>query len=85
MTRKDGLFGEKNTISYYPEKSKGRYVFEHTGKKILEKIFYDICDPSVKFFSYDEKDRLVQEGDLCYEYYHKNKANCIRMYPKKLY
>ena len=49
----------------------------------MEKIFYDICDPSVKFFSYDEKDRLVQEGNLYYEYYHKNKANCIRMYPEK--
>ena len=68
--------------SYYPEKSKGRYVFEYTGKIIMEKIFYDICDPSVKFFSYDEEDRLVQEGNLSYEYYHKNKANCIKMYPE---
>ena len=76
-------FWKENYESYYLEKSKGRYVFEHTGKIIMEKIFYDICDPSVKFFSYDEKDRLVQEGNLYYEYYHKNKANCMRMYPKK--
>ena len=76
-------FWKENYESYYLEKSKGRYVFEHTGKIIMEKIFYDICDPSVKFFSYDEKDRLVQEGNLYYEYYHKNKANCIRMYPEK--
>ena len=69
--------------SYYPEKSKGRYVFERNGKKIMEKIFYDICDPSVKFFSYDAEDRLVQKGNLYYEYYHKNKANCIRIYPEK--
>ena len=69
--------------SYYLEKSKGRYVFERNGKKIMEKIFYDICDPSVKFFSYDAEDRLVQKGNLCYEYYHKNKANCIRIYPEK--
>ena len=69
--------------SYYLEKSKGRYVFECNGKKIMEKIFYDICDPSVKFFSYDAEDRLVQKGNLCYEYYHKNKANCIRIYPEK--
>ena len=76
-------FWKENYESYYLEKSKGRYVFEHTGKIIMEKIFYDICDPSVKFFSYDEKDRLVQEGNLYYEYYHKNKANCIKMYPEK--
>ena len=76
-------YDKENYESYYLEKSKGRYVFEHTGKIIMEKIFYDICDPSVKFFSYDEKDRLVQEGNLYYEYYHKNKANCMRMYPKK--
>ena len=76
-------FWKENYESYYLEKSKGRYVFEHTGKIIMEKIFYDICDPSVKFFSYDEKDRLIQEGNLYYEYYHKNKANCIRMYPEK--
>jgi hypothetical protein len=76
-------FWKEKYNSYYPEKSKGRYVFEHTGKIIMEKIFYDICDPSVKFFSYDEKDRLVQEGNLYYEYYHKNKANCIKMYPEK--
>ena len=69
--------------SYYLEKSKGRYVFERNGKKIMEKIFYDICDPSVKFFSYDAEDRLVQKGNLYYEYYHKNKANCIRIYPEK--
>ena len=49
----------------------------------MEKIFYDICDPSVKFFSYDAEDRLVQKGNLYYEYYHKNKANCIRIYPEK--
>ena len=76
-------FWKENYESYYLEKSKGRYVFEYTGKKIMEKIFYDICDPSVKFFSYDAEDRLVQEGNLYYEYYHKNKANCIKMYPEK--
>ena len=76
-------FWKENYESYYLEKSKGRYVFEHNGKIIMEKIFYDICDPSVKFFSYDAEDRLVQEGNLYYEYYHKNKANCIKMYPEK--
>ena len=76
-------FWKENYESYYLEKSKGRYVFERHGRKIMEKIFYDICDPSVKFFSYDKEDRLVQEGNLYYEYYHKNKANCIKMYPEK--